>query len=218
MQPEKPGFTLLELILVMTLIGLLAVFAWPEFDRTYESEQLHESARRFRSLVAMCRAEAMNEGRTYRIELREDGTLQVRQQVDPVLAPHAYNPVRKGWIRTDVLLPEVWIDGLQELPEGPPPIMIIDDDLAFPEMEIEPIPIDEFERPVLLDFQPDGTCRSMRIFLRDVTGRALLLTLDGRVGRVLIEDWEPLEPDEVQRPEPLEEEEVEFFEAEDFER
>lgn len=214
----QPAFTLLELILVITLIGLVAVFAWPDFGAAQASEEIRESARRMTTAVAMCRAEAMNDACRYRIRVRLDGSVRVEQQLDPIVAPHVYVPVRASWGRTEPLLPDVWVEAVQLLPDGPAPIRIIDENIEFPEMELEPVPIDEYEFEPTVYFEPDGSCSSLRWVLRDVRGAARLLTLDGRLGRVDWEDWEAVEPDQVRRPEPVEEEEPEEYDVEDFER
>lgn len=216
-QAGRRAFTLLELVIVILLIGVLAAFAWPDFQSSSKAKNLEESAGRMRALLTMCRAEAMNDACRYRIEIRPDGSLRVKRQVDPIVAPHVYNPVRADWAHTDVLLPDVWIAAIQLLPEGPPPIMIVDDELTLPEMEVEPVAIEEFEAPLHIDFEPDGACPSFRWVLREAGGRALLLTLDGRLGRVAIEEWEALSPDDVIRPEPWEQEEEEFYDVEEFE-
>jgi hypothetical protein len=79
------------------------------------------------------------------------------------------------------------------------------------------IPIEEFEYDVPVDIRPDGSCPSLRLVLRAESGHAMLITLDGRLGRVLTEDWEMLPPEDVIRPEPLDEEEPEEYDVEDFE-
>ncbi|MBK9126440.1 MAG: prepilin-type N-terminal cleavage/methylation domain-containing protein [Phycisphaerales bacterium] len=201
------AFSLLELILVIALIGVLAVFAWPDFTGGARAERLIESARRFEALVAMCRAEAMNEARRYRIVLVRDGSLRVKAQRDPLYAAADYETVRSGWSQTEILQDEVWVESVQSLPEGPPPIRIVDEKLEFPQLEPDLTPISEFDTPPALDFSPDGACNSMRIVLRDVRGRALLLTVDGRFGRIQTEEWDALEPGEVRRPKPIDEQE-----------
>ncbi len=215
---RRRAFTLLELLLVMALLGLLVALAWPDFSATARAENLSESALRIQTLIAMCRAEAMNGAKQYRIEIRPDGSLAAWEQVDPILAPHLHNPVRGAWGRTQVLLPDVWIAAVQTLPDGPAPIKVIDEELEFPEMEIEPIPIEEFEDPLYVDIAPDGACPSLRLVLRDDMGRAVLLTLDGRLGRFLVEDWERIPEEEVTRPEMWEVEEPEVYHVEDFQR
>lgn len=213
---QRHGFTLFEIVLVIGLLGVIVLLAWPDFTGAARSERLPETARRMQGMIAMCRAEAMNQSTRYRLEFRLDGTVRVLRQADPVLAPHLYIRPKVDWANSP-LLKDVWVEALQRLPEGPPPIRIIDEKLVFPDMEIEPEPIETFDEPVWLDFAPDGTCRSLRWVLRDAAGRGLLLTLDGRLGRVKVDPWPAVSPDELVRPvvQPVEEEEIEFR-AEDF--
>jgi prepilin-type N-terminal cleavage/methylation domain-containing protein len=196
------GVTLIELLLVVSLLALLALLSWPDFESAAQSEQLAESARRIRALVAMCRAEAMNEARRVRITIRLDGSLKLRQQLDPVRWPQVYIPIQKDWARVPALLEDVWVEAVALLPDGPPPVLVEDEIRQFEDMEeqFEPVPIEQFERPIDVVFQPDGTSTSLRFVLRDTTGRGLVLTLDGRVGRLAVE-WVPrLDPQEVERP------------------
>jgi prepilin-type N-terminal cleavage/methylation domain-containing protein len=215
-QPVHKGFTLLELLMVLTLLGALFALVWPDFESASRSKHLEESAERIRTLVAMCRADAMNETVRYRIKVRPDGSLRVLRQAHPLNAPHLYIRPRVAWAQTAFLLDDVWVEALQILPDGPPPIRIVDEKLEFPETEIEPVPIAELGAPVEIDFDPDGTCNSLRWVLRDTRGFGLLLTLDGRLGRVMIEDWKPVPPEQLRRPEPWPEEEEPEYHPEDF--
>ncbi len=200
----RRGFTLLEALLVIALLSVLAAVVWPDFAAARRSEQLGESAGRIKALLAMSRAQAMNEARTYRVRIRTDGTLNVRVQRDALLAPHTYIKVRDTWATLEFLLPDVWVAALQPLPEGPPPILIEDDEIEFPdELEEDPDPISDFDAPFDIFFAPDGTSGSARWVLRDADGRGLMMTLDGRLGRVTIEPVDPLEKGEIERPEKL---------------
>jgi prepilin-type N-terminal cleavage/methylation domain-containing protein len=206
MRPRRQrAFSLLELLLVVALLGALAVFAWPDYAGAARAEQLAESGRRLASLTAMCRAEAMNESRRYRVLFMKDGSLRVKAQRDPLFAAADYETVRSGWSQTEVLLDDVWVESVQALPEGPPPIRIVDEKLEFPEAQRDLAPIAEFETPPALNFTPDGAANSMWIVLRQASGRALLLTFDGRFGRMATEEWSELREDEVRRPKRLDE-------------
>jgi len=200
---RQTGFTLLELVLVITLLAIVAAFAIPSFDSATTGETLHESARRIRALVGMCRAEAMSGTCRHRVLIRQDGSLRVRRQADPLKAPHLYITPRAAWARGPFLQADVWIEAVQLLPEGPPPIRIIDERLVFPETEIDATPVQELERPVEIEFEPDGTCNSLRFVLRHRGGQGLLVTLDGRVGRVTLAGWPAAAPDDLERPDPL---------------
>jgi prepilin-type N-terminal cleavage/methylation domain-containing protein len=211
------GFTLLEAAMVVVLLGVLFAFAWPDFNSARQTEHLRQSAERLRSLVALCRAEAMNQTACYRIRIRGDGSVRVLRQADPLKAPHLYIRPRVDWAQTSFLLDDVWIEAIQMLPAGPPPIRIINERLEFPETQIEPVPIGEARAPLDIDFDPEGTLNySLRCVLRDTRGMALLWTLDGRFGSVTIEDWNSVPADQVQRPEPLPEDEEPAYRPEDY--
>ncbi len=215
---RQTAFTLLEVLLVIALIGLVAAVAWPDFGRARQVADLQESAWHMQTLVAMCRAEAMNTSRVHRVLIRPDGTVRVQRQLDALLAPHVYVSVTEYWGREPILAEDVWVEAVERLPDGPPPYRIMDDKLELPEVQIQPERIEEQEHGVAIDFAPDGSCPSLRWVLRDPRGRAVLLTLDGRLGRVTTEDWESVSPEDVERPEPVEEEPEPKYDLEDFRR
>jgi Tfp pilus assembly protein FimT len=194
--------TLIELLLVISILAMLAVFTWPTFEATAQHEQLSESVRRLKTLVAMCRAEAMSDMRCYRITFRQDGSMKLRQQLDPIAHPEVFIPVQKDWANLAFLLEDVWIESICPLPDGPPPVQVQDELMVFEDMQrdFEPIEIEKFDHPIDITFSPDGTSKSLRWTMRDQTGRAFQMTLDGRLGRVAIEDVASLKPDDVERP------------------
>lgn len=208
---SRSAFTLLEVLMVIALLAMVAAITWPDFGQARRSEELDESARRMKTLVQMCRAQAMNEARRYRLTFREDGTINVTRQRDPILAPHEYFRFRDPWAEVAFVLEHVWVEALLPLPEGPAPMELEDELLEFDEFEDEPILVTELEFPYVLNFEPDGISNSLRWILRDDDGRGLELTLDGRLGRVRVEPVEKLS-DEPERPEPLDHDEDEEFE------
>ena len=201
MRNRARAFTLFEVLLVITLLGLLAALVWPDFAASRRSAELDESALRFKALLGMCRAQAMNESRRYRIVFHTDGTIEVRRQLDPLVAPHVYVPARAPWARTDVLQESVWVESLLLLPEGPPPLLVEDETIEFVEFDEEPQRVEEREADFELDFSPDGVSPSLRWVVRASDGRGVRLTLDGRLGRLEIVPTERLEQD-ARRPEP----------------
>jgi hypothetical protein len=208
---SRSAFTLLEVLMIVALLALVAAITWPDFGQARRSEELDESARRMKTLVQMCRAQAMNEARRYRLTFREDGTIKVTRQRDPILAPHEYFRFRDPWAKVAFLLEHVWVEALLPLPEGPPPMELKDELLEFDEFEGEPIPVSELEHACELNFEPDGISNSLRWILRDSDGRGLEMTLDGRLGRVRVERVEKL-GDQPEQPEPLDDENKEFEE------
>jgi prepilin-type N-terminal cleavage/methylation domain-containing protein len=206
------AFTLLEVLLVIALLGFLASFLWPVFGDVGSSRQLDESVERMKSLVAMCRAQAMNESRCYRLTFRLDGSIKLTRQLDPFDAPHIYVRVRDDWAATPCLLEQVWVESVLPLAEGPPPLLVEDDYIEFfdeEDLELELIRVDELEEPFELDFLPDGSSASMRWVLRHEQGHGMQVTLDGRLGRMDFEPAERIVEEEVERPPPLPEDELE---------
>lgn len=198
------AFTLLEILIVVALLGILAAMVWPDFEQARKSEQLDESTRRLKTLVQMCRARAMNDARRYRIELVQDGSLRVTRQRDPLYAPQQYVKFRDQWVRMAFLLEDVWVESALPLPEGPPPLDIQDDLIEFDEFQEDQTPIDQFARPLAIDFETDGTSNSARWILREAGGRGVQMTLDGRLGRIDVESVDRKDPESLDRPQPIE--------------
>lgn len=203
---RRSAFTLFEVLLVIVLVAVLAAVAWPTLSGSGRAENLDESVGRFKALIAMCRAQSMNESRSHRIVFRVDGTISVRRQIDAIEAPHQFVPVQDPWGRQTVLLDDVWIDGVIPLPEGPPPLNVQDDLIEFAEFDELPRPIAEIEGAVQISFRPDGSSESLRWIVRDGRGRGVEMTLDGRLGNVFVAPAASLSGREIARPRALDKE------------
>jgi prepilin-type N-terminal cleavage/methylation domain-containing protein len=195
------GFTLLEVLLVIGLLGALLAFVVPNFAGFERSQGLDESVQRMRALVSMCRAQAANEGHALRLVFRRDGTLRVQQQRDPLDAPNEYVAVKADWAQSP-LLPGVWVEAVQVLGDGPPPIQVYDEDRGYLVVEPDeaPTPVADLDGDLTLDVAPDGTCQSLRWILRDRRGLGQQLSLDGRVGRLRVEKVELIALDQAVPP------------------
>lgn len=218
----RRALTLMELLLTIGLLALLAALVMPDFTAGERGARLAESERRLRSLVALCRAEAMNQAVPHRIVFLISGEVHVQRQRDPLRAPHQWISVPAGWANTAPLLDDVWIESVLPLPDGPPPLIIEDDAIEFEEYAEDAyeqlIPVDELEDHVYLEFTPDGRSDSLRWLLREAEGRGLQMTLDGRLGRVFSEPVESVEEYDLLRPEPLTEdqwEDLTFYDDEE---
>src|SRR5512139_1309699 len=112
----RRGFTLTELLLVIMLIGLVVAFAWPELTTSAEAQQFREAAFGVRGLVAMCRAQEMQQTQRYRLRIRQEGSLSVKRQADSLKAPHLYITPPVDCARSSPLPDNVWIESVQLLP------------------------------------------------------------------------------------------------------
>ncbi|MBK8914599.1 MAG: prepilin-type N-terminal cleavage/methylation domain-containing protein [Phycisphaerales bacterium] len=197
---RRGAFTLMEVLLVVALLSILAVFAWPDFSQARRSEQVDEFTVRARALMAMCRAQSMNESRRYRVVFALDGTLAVYRQRDPLRAPEVFVRVEDDWAEIPAALEDVWIEAVMRLPEGPPPIRIDSESIQFTEFTDEPTAVDSLDEPVFVEFAPDGTSESVRWVIRDVLGRGRRLTFDGRLGRIEFLDVDRIDASAARRP------------------
>lgn len=119
----RRAFTLIEVLLVILLLGLLAAFLYPELEAEMRRRSLVESADRLRSLITMTHAQAMQDGRRYRIQFPgtadpldryaekeidvPETTLQpeILRQVDPLGNPDLFEGYDAPWGRYAVLQP-----------------------------------------------------------------------------------------------------------------
>lgn len=208
---RRRAFTLLEILLVIVLVIAIFGLAWPSMDGAARAEELPESARRMKALVAMCRAEAMNEARRYRVYFAQDGSVHLRVQRDPIAAPEEFIEVSRSWAREAFLLEKVWVEAIQLLPDGLAPVIVDDDVMEFTQLDGAPQSVQGLERPAELNFDPNGGCGSMRWVLRDASGRGMLMTLDGRLGRVQVEGVETVKAAETSRPPKLKDDQAEML-------
>lgn len=110
------GFTLLEVLLVVGLLAILTAAVMPNLLGRFTKERLPRSAKQMRSLLQLTRANAMLDGKRYRLrfpreeELDEEGTdLQpiVECEEEPFRNPGVYVPVEATWVRGETLLERV---------------------------------------------------------------------------------------------------------------
>ena len=111
------GFTLLEVLLVIGLLAILAATVVPNLLGSLIAQRLPKSAKQMRSLVQLTRANAMLDGKRYRIrfpredELDGEGTdVQpiVECEEEPFREPGVYEMVTGVWAQGETVLEGVW--------------------------------------------------------------------------------------------------------------
>jgi prepilin-type N-terminal cleavage/methylation domain-containing protein len=74
---KRLGFTLLEVILVITILLVIAAISVPAFDSWFESHRLRQGVDMVHTHWVKCRTRAMNEGRPYRFVLLDPNHYRV---------------------------------------------------------------------------------------------------------------------------------------------
>jgi prepilin-type N-terminal cleavage/methylation domain-containing protein len=110
---QHRGYTLIEVALVTALLVIVVAFAAPNLIRDIEGRRLPESARQLRSLLTHIRANAMYDGKRYRIRFpledeqdSEGGRRQpiIEREDEPFREPGVFNRVEEWWARGETLL------------------------------------------------------------------------------------------------------------------
>lgn len=112
---RRAAFSLVELLLVIALMLILAWFVVPVFTGELDRRHLEYSIDQVQSLLRSTRAQAMNDGKRYRIcwpdedayeQTEENGkTLQpvLEVEADPIDEPGVFTEVKAVWARGDTL-------------------------------------------------------------------------------------------------------------------
>jgi len=80
-----PGFTLLEMLVVLAVTALIAGLAFPSLERMTARQRLEEATRTIELSMRQARAQAIERARPVRFAVASDG----RTAVDGVVAPRA---------------------------------------------------------------------------------------------------------------------------------
>lgn len=177
----RRGFTLIELMVVMTIIGVTAAVIIPEMGGTLEDALLRSSSRDLTGMFDLASSQAISRNQTYRVHFeRSTGRYQLEaQKQDPYGRP-AFVPMHDVYgaegtldnrinfeLRAQEASPE------EAGPDTPPN--------AAGEMAM----MDE-----AIGFYPDGTADARDVILRDRSGFQLALHVNPVTARVRIIELE----------------------------
>lgn len=111
------GYTLVEVVLVVTLLAVLATMAVPTILRDIEQRRLPTSVRTMRALLTLVRANAMYDGKRYRIRFPQEDEIDhfgeqrqpiIEREDDPFAEPNVFMRVTEPWARGETFLRSVW--------------------------------------------------------------------------------------------------------------
>jgi type II secretion system protein H len=160
---NRSGFTLVELMIVLILIGIFSALMLGEMRGTYEDALLRTTARKVISTASLANSQAVTSQRTHSL-LVEPG--RIRIQTGSASEP----------IEDEKLDSRIQIAVREALPD--------DEELAD---EREPEPKTRLEN---IRYLPDGTADRREIVLRDRMGVELTLQVNPVNGRIRIIEQE----------------------------
>ncbi len=117
MKHRSAGFTLVELLLVVTILATTAALVAPSFRGFYAGRQLADAAARLSVLLRRARTKAATEQLRVRLNIDPDSRIYwLTVEADPFEAPGAFVPPGDAWGRrftlpNGVQLSRVTIDG-----------------------------------------------------------------------------------------------------------
>ena len=190
--PPRRGVTLLEVLLVLTLLVALASMSWPALKRPLSNQRLRKAADAVRIAWGRARVEAMSSGRTLVFRYAVEGDrYSIQSYAGAEAAPSGESS--NGLEDLDQYGNDraVLRGSEPKLPEG---IIFLssetEEDTRADSLSLEEGPstagVAGWSEPIL--FYPDGTSSTARLILRSEYDRCVDLSLRGLTGVVHVSE------------------------------
>ncbi|MFQ5490837.1 MAG: Tfp pilus assembly protein FimT/FimU [Phycisphaerae bacterium] len=200
----RSGFTLLEMLLVIGMLVVLTGLVMPNFIGELESRRLPSSAEQMRALLTMTRANAMFDGKRYRLRLPRKDELDamgddrhpiIEREDDPVAEPEVFNRVTAPWTFGETFARGVWCiqvrlgrpelddavlsgERSKEMAEQ----LFDDEDPQYPPLIVEPDGTSEWATFVLTSVEPDTDVDEL-----EDTDPVIDVIMDGMTGLIWLQ-------------------------------
>jgi type II secretion system protein H len=181
----RRGFTLVELLTVLTIMVVLAALVAPSFVRQFQTARLSSAAREIVALMRYARSEAVVAGATYRLNIDSDGGRLWVTYYDS-----GDNERDAGFVPDTSVL-----GGARVLPEGVRMGALALGDEALAQLSDEALSAIRSQQQQLneegtpyITFSPQGTTDGARVLLENDYDDTLAVTLDAITGKAEIKE------------------------------
>ncbi|MFC1692676.1 Tfp pilus assembly protein FimT/FimU [Candidatus Latescibacterota bacterium] len=90
---EEKGFTLVEIIIVMVILGIMVTMAVPRMNFILSKDELRASTSSVTSSLYLARMKAVNDGLEYGVQFNVNGEIQIMS--DPLGVPEAVGGISR---------------------------------------------------------------------------------------------------------------------------
>jgi len=178
----KSGFTLMELMVVLVLIGIMTAMILPELKGTYEEALLSSTGRQLANVLGIAYSRAVTVHQPHRVRLDSiTHRYSIERRVSGTRGQESFAPV------PDLPGGEGTLDARIAIELRKPGEDFADPSDALPASKAELAPRDGNEGIV---FYPDGTADAREIQLQDRAGFRLVLRINPTTARVQIMELE----------------------------
>ncbi len=207
--PSRPAFTLIEVLLTLSLLVIISAMAWPQLEKSFSAQRLRKAADIVRTQWSKARVEAMRTGgiRVFRYEIGGNRYRIDMLSTDPVAlltgttldstsnnnpqTANANNPQNTGSLDATAvcfqqILPKdiTFVSSQTDLDTATAAGNTATVDPSV--VNSTPSPGTGWSEPIF--FYPDGASSNTQLMLRNKEGRTITLMLRGLTGIVKVSD------------------------------
>ena len=188
---DRPGFTLVEVLLTLCLLVVIASLVWPVLDKPFANQRLRKSADRVRVHWCAARVDAMDTGEVYVFRCaiggnryRIDRCAGLMATADALDAEGAKQPAMTGRpaVTKRVLPNGVNFVSAAIEADSRATMLGVGNDLASTASATAA----NWSEPII--FYPDGTTSTAKLVMKNKHGRKVRLSLHGLTGVVRVSD------------------------------